>query len=96
MIVCLAALSLFTACAGERGDLLYSVELDGLTYCVRGDGTQAEQIVVKEGETLLFCESVDVDESVGNYKETFGFSADDLNFDGYRDLSIATAKNGDC
>ena len=96
LIVCLAALFLFTACSGERGDLLYSVELDGLTYCVRGSGTEAEQIVVKQGKTLLFCQSVDVDESIGNYKDTFGFSADDLNFDGYRDLSIAIAKNGDC
>ena len=96
LIVCLATLVLFTACSGERGDLLYAVDYDGLTYCVRGDGTQAEQIVVKEGETLLFCQNVDVDESIGNYKETFGFFADDLNFDGYRDLSIATAKDGDC
>ena len=96
MIVCLLSLLLFTACSGESGDLLYSVEYDGLTYCVRGDGTQAEQIVVKQGDALLFCEDVDADESIGNYKDTFGFSADDLNFDGYRDLSIAIEKDGDC
>lgn len=97
MTLCLLfSLFLITACGGESGDLLYSEEHDGLTYCVRGDGTEAEQLVVKQGETVLWCEDVDVSEEIGNYKGTFGFCADDLNFDGYRDLAIATDVSGDC
>ncbi|MBQ9806784.1 MAG: hypothetical protein IJW49_09825 [Clostridia bacterium] len=93
---CLLSLFLLPACGAESGDLLYSADYDGLTYCVYGDGTQAEQIVVKKGDDVLWYENVDVDESVGNYKETYGFSADDLNFDGHRDLAIATDVEGDC
>lgn len=96
LLLCAVLIVIFFACSGERGDLLYSVELDGLTYCVRGDGTQAEQIVVKQGDELLWYENVDVAEEIGNYKESFGFFADDLNFDGHRDLSIATDVSGDC
>ena len=95
-LVCLLLVVCLPSCSGESGDLLYSVEYDGKTYCVRGSGTTAEQIVVKQGDDVLFCEDVDADDKIGNYKQTYGFYAEDLNFDGYRDLAIATEASGDC
>ena len=94
-IGCLLLL-LLTSCSAESGDLLYSVDYDDLTYCVRGSDTQAEQIVVKKGDEVLWYKNVDVEEDIGNYRETYGFFAEDLNFDGHRDLAIATDVSGDC
>ena len=96
LLLCTVMLLALASCASERYDLLYSVELDGLTYCVRGSGTRAKQIVVKSGEEVLWSKKVRVDKSLGTLKGTYGFAADDLNFDGYRDLQIAIDQTGDC
>jgi len=97
VLLCISMLTALVSCGAESGDLLYSVDHeDGKTYCVRGSGTQAEQIVVKSGNDVLWNVKIDVSDEVGNRGGTYGFSADDLNFDGYRDLSIATDVDGDC
>ncbi len=85
-----------TACGGERHDLLSSREIDGITYCVRGSGTRVKQLVVKEGETILWSTSVKVDRKVGTLRGTYGFEVLDLNFDGHPDLMIVTSVAGDC
>ena len=97
LILCISMLASLIACGSESYDLLYSVNHeDGKTYCVRGSGTQAKQLVVKSGEEVLWSVKVDVSDEVGNQGGTFGFAADDLNFDGYRDLTIYTDVSGDC
>ena len=89
-------LALFAGCGQESHDLLYSVEHDGTTYCVRGTDTQAKQLVVKKGDEVLWSKSISVSEKVGARDGSYGFSADDLNFDGYRDLAIPTDVSGEC
>lgn len=97
VLLCISMLTTLVSCGAESGDLLYSVHHeDGKTYCVRGSGTRAEQLVVKAGDEVLWSVGVDVSKKVGDRGGSFGFSADDLNFDGYRDLSIATDVDGDC
>ena len=44
----LLLLPLITACVWERHELLYEVEVNGLSYFVRGKNDRVKQIVVKE------------------------------------------------
>lgn len=83
-----------SACA-EMHDLLFETEQNGLTYCVRGSDNRAMQLVVKDGEHVLWSQSVSVDASVGNLNNRYGIGIDDLNFDGYDDVMIATSVDGD-
>ena len=96
LALCAILLLPLASCAGERYDLLYEVTLDDVTYCVRGSGTRAKQLVVKSGDEVLWSKRVKVKKSVGTVKGTYGFLAEDLNFDGHRDLVIATDLVGDC
>ena len=94
---CLLALLLLislVSCA-EMHDLLYETEQNGLTYCVRGTDNRAKQIVVKDGDRVLWSKSVDADACVGNHDGCYGLGIADLNFDGYDDVMIVTAVNGD-
>ena len=52
-ICCLMVLLTLASCARERHDLLYSVEVGELTYCVRGTDTRAKQVVVKRGDAIV-------------------------------------------
>lgn len=94
LLLC-AALLLPLASCKERYDLLYSEEHDGITYCVRGTGNTAKQIVVKEGDKVLWYQGVKIDGSVGNLNGNYGFSVLDLNFDGQLDLMIAQKVEGE-
>ena len=95
-ICCLLLLLSLASCAKERHELLYSVEKDGLTYCVRGKETRAKQIVVKRGEDILLAKKVKVDANVGTRGGNYGLTVLDLNFDGYDDVMIANDVAGDC
>lgn len=96
LLLCMALLLTLCSCAKEKYELLYEVNLDGITYCVRGSGTRAKQIVVKNGDTVTWHKKVKVSKKIGSQTGTYGFFAEDLNFDGYRDLRIATDVSGDC
>ena len=72
-LLCMALLFPLTSCT-ERYDLLYSEEHDGITYCVRGTGNTAKQVVVKEGDKVLWYQGVKIDGSVGNLNGNYGFS----------------------
>lgn len=93
LLLCAALLLPLVSCA-ERYDLLHSEEHDGITYCVRGTGNTAKQIVVKEGDKVLWHQTVDIDGSVGNLNDNYGFEVLDLNFDGQLDLMIAQKEEG--
>ena len=95
LILCLTFLLTLASCAFERHDLLHSIEIDGVTYCVRGSGTRAKQLVVKRGDDVLWAKSVKVAKAVGLQGGEFGFDAVDLNFDGAVDLMLATDVDGD-
>ncbi|MBQ8432144.1 MAG: hypothetical protein IJX28_04595 [Clostridia bacterium] len=89
-------LPLLASCGGERHDLLYSTEVDGVTYCVRGSGTRAKQLVIKQGDALLWTTTVRVDRKVGSLRGTYGLQVLDLNFDGHLDVMIVDGVAGDC
>ncbi len=100
LLLLLSAVLLFSlfslvSCNGERYDLLYSEEHDGITYCVRGTNNKARQLVVKQGDTVLWSQKIKVDESVKGLDGSCGFSVVDLNFDGHLDLMIAKSKEDD-
>lgn len=99
VIVCLAAVLitvLLTLCIGERHELLYEVEQNGLTFCARGKGDRVKQIVVKENGKIIWKKRVKTDREMGKIDDTYGLSVQDLDFDGYDDILIATEKEGDC
>ena len=95
-LLCILVLFGCVSCATERHDLLYTTEQAGLTYCVRGSGTRAKQIVVKRGEEILFAQKVKVDSNVGTRGGSYGLTVVDLNFDGNDDVMIANDVYGDC
>jgi len=95
-ILCIILLLSSVSCARERHDLLYSVEQNGLTFCVRGTETRPKQIVVKRGEELLLAKRIKVDSSVGSRDGDFGLTVLDLNFDGNDDVMIANDVLGEC
>ena len=94
LLLCIALLIPLTSCA-EKHDLLYSEEHDGITYCVRGKQNTAMQVVVKEGDKVLWSQQIDVDKSVGNLDGDYGLEVLDLNFDGHLDLMIAKKAEDD-
>ena len=99
LILCALALVMlfsFAACGKEQYDLVYAVDQDSLTYCVRGSEMRAKQIVVKRGEEILWSQKVKVDKDVGRQGGNYGFSVLDLNFDGHNDFMIADNVAGDC
>ena len=97
LVLCiLLLLPICTSCARERHKLLYEVEQNGLTFCARGKGERVKQIVVKENGKVVWKKSVQTDKNMGKIDETYGFLVQDLNFDGYDDILIAVAKDGDC
>ncbi|MBE6554303.1 MAG: hypothetical protein E7666_08180 [Ruminococcaceae bacterium] len=95
-LLCAITLLSLVACASEKYDLLYSVDVGDVTYCVRGSGTRAKQIVLKKGDEIVWAKKVKIDSEVGNLGETFGFEATDLNFDGVTDFMIASEIDKDC
>lgn len=103
MLLSLVMLVSVTACAKEKYDLLYATdeltETAGTatrTFCVRGSDMRARQIVVKEGDKIIWNEKVKVDSDVGSRGGNYGFEVLDLNFDGYNDFMIADNVAGDC
>ena len=95
-LLCAVTLLSFASCASEKYDLLYSTEVGDITYCVRGSGTRAKQIVLKQGDDILWAKKVKVEKDVGALDGDYGFEALDLNFDGTTDFMIANAVAGDC
>lgn len=92
----LMLLPLMMSCSGERFDLLYEVEQNGLTFCARGTDDRVKQIVVKEGDEIIWSKRVRTDRKLKKIDDTYGFSVQDLNFDGYDDILIAIERDGDC
>ena len=97
LILCLLLLlPLCTSCVLERHKLLYEIEQNGLTFCARGKGERVKQIVVKENGKAVWSQSIKTDRDMGKIDDAYGFLVEDLNFDGYDDILIAVAKNGEC
>lgn len=88
-------LPLLASCVTERYELLYEIEQDGLTYCARGKDGRVKQIVVKEEGKAIWSKLVKTDKNM-ELGDTYALSVQDLNFDGYDDLLIATEVDGDC
>ena len=95
MLTVLLLLPILGACAFERHDLLYSVDVGSYTYAVRGSNGRVKQVVVKEGDKVLFAKKVKADDSVGNMNGTYGLAVADMNFDGRDDVMVAVETNGD-
>lgn len=99
VIICIVAVLitlLLVFRVSERYDLLYEVEQNGLTFCARGKGDRVKQLVVKENGEVIWAKRVKTDREMGKIDDTYGLSVQDLDFDGYDDILIATAKDGDC
>lgn len=97
LLLCvLLLLPLCTSCVWERHKLLAEIEQNGLTFCARGKGERVKQIVVKENGEAIWSKSIKTDRDMGKIDDTFGLSIQDLNFDGYDDILIAVAKDGEC
>ncbi len=96
LLLCvLLLLPLLASCAGERFDLLYEIEQNGLTFSARGEGERVKQIVVKEEGKVIWSKRVRTDRKMKKIDDTYGLSVQDLDFDGYDDILIATAREGD-
>ena len=96
LLLCvLLLLPLMASCARERFDLLYEVEQNGLTFSARGEGERVKQIVVKEDGKVIWSKRVRTDRKMKKIDDTYGLSVQDLDFDGYDDILIATAREGD-
>lgn len=97
LLLCVLLLvPLCTSCVWERHKLLYEVEQNGLTFCARGKGERVKQIVVKENGKAIWSKSIKTDRNMGKIDDTYGLLVQDLNFDGYDDILIAVAKEGEC
>ena len=96
ILLCIALLLSVASCATERFDELYSETVGELTFFVRGSGTRPKQIVVKQGEEIVWAKRVKVSKDIGTRGGNYGFTATDLNFDGMTDLMIADEISGDC
>ena len=95
LALCLLLLLPLAACAAEQYDLLYETTVDARTYRVRGNNFRAKQVVVKEGDNLLWEQKIKVDASVGSLEGDYGLEILDLNFDGLLDLMIPYDVAGD-
>ena len=99
-IICILLLCLLTlfgaSCAEERHSLLYSKEIDGLTYCIRGNGNRPKQLVIKRGDQVRWSDKTSVSRKRGNLDGDYGLQVLDLNFDGNLDVMLPTSKDGDC
>ena len=97
LILCvLLLLPICTSCVWERHELLYEIEQNGYTYCARGKGGRVKQIVVKENGKAVWSKSIQTNKKMAKIDDTYGLSVQDLNFDGYDDILIATNKSGEC
>lgn len=95
VLLCASLLLGLCACAAERHDLLHEVNVAPFTFCVRGRGTRAKQVVVKSGDELILAEKIKVAKDVGAMGGTYGLEVLDLNFDGHVDFMIANGVGGD-
>lgn len=96
LLLCLVLLVPLLASCGERFHLLAEIEQNGLTFCARGKGDRIKQLVVKEDGKVIWKKRVKTDRNMGKIDDMYGLSVQDLNFDGYDDILIATEKNGEC
>lgn len=97
LILCLLLLtSVCVSCVWERHELLYETEQNGMTFCVRGKGERVKQIVVKQNGKAVWSKTIQTDKKMGKIDDAYGLLIQDLNFDGFDDVLIAVAKDGDC
>ena len=96
IILCvLMILPLLVSCAGERFDLLYEVEQNGLTFSARGSGERVKQITVQENGKVIWSKRIRTDKELGKIDNTYGLVVEDVDFDGYDDIHIAIEGEGD-
>ena len=96
LMILLMLLPLAVSCKAERFSLLYSIEANGVTYCVRGQGNRPKQILAKRGEEILWESKVSVARDLGDLGGDYGLKILDLNFDSRPDVMIPTTANGEC
>ncbi len=83
------------SCTREKHDLMYSCTGGNRTFCVRGEDEKPLQVVVKEGDDLIWAADVKVSSSVGAQNGTYGLSVADLNFDGHLDILLMQSVSGE-
>lgn len=96
LLCALLLLPMLSSCVWERHELLFEIEQNGLTFCARGKNGRVKQIVVKENGEAIWSKSVTTDRKMGKVDQTYGLSIQDVDFDGYDDILIATKKEGEC
>ena len=96
LLCVLLLLPLLISCTGERFDLLYEIEQNGLTFSVRGSGDRVKQITVKENGKVIWSKRVRTDKKMEKIDDTYGLVVQDVDFDGYDDILIAIEKEGEC
>ena len=97
IILCvLMILPLLVSCAGERFDLLYEVEQNGLTFSARGSGERVKQITVEENGKVIWSKRIRTDKELGKIDNTYGLVVEDVDFDGYDDILIAIEREEEC
>jgi len=95
LLLCLLCLFSAVGCAVEQHSLLYQLTVGPITYCVRGTGSRARQIVLRANDEVIWTTSVKVSSNIGAQDGTYGFEVLDLNFDGYQDFMIANNVAGE-
>ena len=97
IILCvLMILPLLVSCAGERFDLLYEVEQNGLTFSARGSGERVKQITVQENGKVIWSKRIRTDKELGKIDDTYGLVVQDVDFDGNDDILIAIEREEEC
>ena len=94
LLLCAFLLLPLVSCQEERYELLHSQEIDGITYCIRGKKDTPKQIVVKDGNKVLWSQKIESESSLDTLRGEFVLEVVDLNFDGTLDLMLSR-KEGD-
>ena len=95
LLLCILCLFSASGCAAEQHSLLYQITVGPITYCVRGTGSKARQIVLRANDEVIWSTGIKVSGNVGSLDGTYGFDVLDLNYDGFQDFMIVNDVAGE-